>query len=169
MEVTFRENNFLGNIFTNVSVGYIVTFIYIVEHFLRVIYVFLLAVLFIKKKKNNNFGASYAAGTVSDPEYLTASKLAADFMEKNIRSCRDFRGLRILPSVAERGEGRGKVRPKKSVTPKLQQLHVSPTPCNAITLPKASQVKSSFLSKSSCETHFLTNPSNQAPTFTLLL
>lgn len=51
MEVTFRENNFLGNIFTNVSVGYIVTFIYIVEHFLRVIYVFLLAVLFIKKKK----------------------------------------------------------------------------------------------------------------------
>lgn len=56
MEVTFRENNFLGNIFTNVSVGYIVTFIYIVEHFLRVIYVFLLAVLFIKKKKKKTLG-----------------------------------------------------------------------------------------------------------------
>lgn len=56
MEVTFRENNFLGNIFTNVSVGYIVTFIYIVEHFLRVIYVFLLAVLFIKKKKTTTLG-----------------------------------------------------------------------------------------------------------------
>lgn len=88
-----------------------------------------LVVFFVFKKRL--FGASCVVGTVSGPESVTVSKLASVRMEINISQLQRLQGVGSLVTVTLWGNGRGKVRPKQRVTPKLQQLHVSPTHHNS--------------------------------------
>ena len=118
--------------------------------------------------KKRLFGASCVAGTVSGPESVTVSKLAAVRMEINISQLQRLQGVGSPVTVTLWGNGRGKVRPKQRVTPKLQQLHVSPTPHNShcptqgtsskTMLPKQTQFRDTFSGRP-----FQTGPYSDSP------